>query len=380
MKKLNILFIMIQMEMGGAERLVYDLVRKIDRNLFSPSVAWFFGERALKEFKELDIPLYYIPKNKRMDISAIRKIGDVIGKNNIDIINAHHFMPLVYSFYGAKIKNRASLVYTEHSEWEIEHIPWKWKIIGHHVLKRSDAAVGVSSHVSNRIREKFKTAQAKTFTILNGVSLGAPNNQNNNAAFRKDLGLAAEDKVIGVVANFRRVKNHIFLLKALSEIIEDFNNVKLLLIGQGFEFDPDNTEKDIRKFVNDRGLNNNVLMLGYRSDIPELLNIMNIFCLISIKEGLPISLIEAMSAGLPVIGSDVEGIRDVIIPNKNGFLVGLDDIDGLKKSLLTLLKNEMLCRKMGDESKSMTISTYSLDRCVVQYQQLFMSTIKDHNN
>ncbi|HUL00447.1 MAG TPA: glycosyltransferase [Nitrospirota bacterium] len=375
-RRVNILFVMLQMEMGGAERLVYNLARKLDRNLFNPSVAWFFGDRILKEYKDLDIALYHIPKKKRIDLSAMQNLGDVISKNKIEIVNAHHFMPMVYSFYGSKIKNRSSLIYTEHSEWEIEQISWKWRMMGRYILKRSDAAVGVSVQVSRAIQEKLNFEQSKIFTILNGVNLVSSTKGSDRMVLRKELGLSTDDKVIGIVANFRRVKNHIFLLKAFSELLRDFNNVKLLLVGQGFDFDPENSETEIRHFINEKGLTENVKMLGYRSDIPELLNVMDIFCLTSLKEGLPISLIEAMSAGRPVIGTDVEGIREVIIPGKNGFLVSTNDVVSFKKSLLALLNNEEMCHEMGNESRLLAANTYSLERCVRQYQDMFM-TIKN---
>jgi glycosyltransferase involved in cell wall biosynthesis len=361
------------MEMGGAERLVYNLALNLDRNLFNPSVAWFFGDRALKEFENLDIPLYHIPKMKRIDIRGMQMLGDVISRNDIHVVNAHHFMPMVYSFYGSKIKNRASLIYTEHSEWEIEHVPWTWKIIGQHLLNRADAVVGVSAPVSRRIQKNFKTAHSKTFTILNGVNIESIINGNNKMSLRKELGLSTNDKVIGIVANFRRVKNHIFLLNAFSELVKQNKNVKLLLIGQGFDFDPENSEQDIRDFVKEKCLDKKVLFLGYRSDIQKLLHIMDIFCLTSFKEGLPISLIEAMAAGLPVIGTDVEGIRDVIAPNRNGLLVEIADVTGLQNSLHALVKNEVLRQKFGQESRILATKNYSLELCIKQYQDLFLS-------
>jgi glycosyltransferase involved in cell wall biosynthesis len=361
------------MEMGGAERLVYNLARKLDRNLFNPSVAWFFGNSILKEFKDLDIPLYHIPKIKKIDIRAMFTLGEVISKNNINLVNAHHFMSMIYSFYGSKIRNRVNLIYTEHSEWEIEHLPWKWKIMGRLLLNRADAAVGVSAAVSGRIQKSFKTAHSKTFTVLNGVSLESFTNGKDKLAFREELGLSSHDKVIGVVANFRRVKNHIFLVKAFAELRKIYNNVKLLLIGQGFEFDPENSEQEIREFVDNAGLKKEILFLGFRSDIPALLNLMDIFCLTSFKEGLPISLIEAMAAGLPVVGTDADGIRDVIVPNKNGFLVSLGDVMGLKVALLALLRDGQLRQKMREESRSLAMKTYSLDQCIAQYQDLFIS-------
>lgn len=374
--KINILFIIMQMGMGGSERLIHNVVLKLDRRIFNPSIAWFFGDKILKEFQDLNVPLYHVPKVKRIDFTTMEKLRRVIRENNIHIVNAHHFMSMVYAFYGCKIRNHAKLIYTEHSEWEIEKIPWKWKKIGGYLLNRADAVVGVNSAVSKQIKNKFKTDEAKNITIQNGVDLESFNNCHDKTSLKNKLGIANDEKVIGIVANLKKVKNHIFLLQAFNKLIHDFNKVKLLLIGQGFEGDAENTEKTLKKYVIEKNISERVLFLGYRSDIAELLNIIDIFCLTSLKEGLPISLIEAMAAGLPVIGTDVDGIRDVIIPQKNGFVISIDDVSGLKDALLMLLKNKPLCQMMGEESKSLAANAYSLDRCSAQYQELFMSMMK----
>jgi glycosyltransferase involved in cell wall biosynthesis len=105
--------------------------------------------------------------------------------------------------------------------------------------------------------------------------------------------------------------------------------------------DAENSEPEIRSYIKEKGLENDLLLLGYRSDIPEILSIMDIFCLTSFKEGMPLSLIEAMAAGLPVIGTDVEGIRDVIVQDRNGFLIDLDDISGMKNILFGCSKTTL---------------------------------------
>lgn len=371
-RKINILFVIFGGEvMGGAERLVYNLALKLDRNLINPAVASFSGFS--KEFTCMGIPLYHIPKKKRIDISTIQRFGDIIRDNDIDIINAHHFMSLIYSFYGSKIKNRRKLIYTEHSEWELRQIPLKWKILGGYLLSLSDGAVGVNAKVSDAIRNKFKLNPSKTFTIQNGVDLDSFAKGVKGAVLRKNLGLGDVDKVIGIVANFREVKNHIFLLKAFYELAKNCTAVKLLLIGQSFKGNPEDSEREILNFLNEKGLSKNVLFLGYRTDIPDLLRVMDIFCLTSFREGLPIALIEAMAAGLPVVGTDVEGIRDVILSGRNGFLVKLDDVDGLRNALHTLVQDDGLRRRFGEESRSLAVNTYSLKRCVKEYQDLFIS-------
>ena len=300
----------------------------------------------------------------------MQRIGDIIKENNIHIVNAHHFMPMVYSFYGCKIKNNCKLIYTEHAKSEVDKISWRWQKIGGYLLNRSDAAVGVTEEVSEAIQNSFKLQPSKTITIKNGVDLNAYNGCNNKEKLRKELKIAEDEKVIGIVANLKRIKNHIFLLRAFDELIKSYKNAKLLLVGQGFKDDPENTEEDLRNYADKNGLKEKVLFLGYRSDIPELLSIMDIFCLTSFKEGLPISLIEAMAAGLPIVGTDVEGIRDTINPDKNGFLVKAGDVNGLKRALQVLLKDESLKQRFGMESRLLS-KEYSLQQCVNKYQNLF---------
>ncbi|TAK07834.1 MAG: glycosyltransferase [Candidatus Manganitrophaceae bacterium] len=371
-KQINVLFVIVQMEMGGAERLVCNIVSKLDRQIFNPSIAWFFGDKVLDEFKKLEVPLHHIPKVKRLDFGAMRRLADLLRRESIDVVNAHHFMPLLYSFYGCKMLGR-KLVYTEHSGLEIEKLSWKWKTVGGYLIHLSDRAVGVSPAVSNQIEKTFNVSSAKTSTIVNGVSVELFEKKKENPSLKKEIGIKEDEAVIGMVANFHKIKNHLLLLKAFNEVIKEGKRAKLLLVGQGFESIIDNAEPEIRSFIAENGLSEHVLTLGYRTDVPALLGIMDIFCLTSFNEGLPIGLIEAMAAGLPVVGTDVGGIRDLITPNKNGFLVAPADVEGLKKALLLLIQDESMRKKLGQESRQSAFRDYSLDRCIQNYQNLFLS-------
>ena len=375
--KINVLFLFIQMDiMGGSERLVYNIIRKIDRRLFAPSVGWFFGNEPLADFKALDVPLYHIPKIERFDISTMRIFAKIIRDNNIHIVNAHHFMSLVYSFYGCKLRNRIKLIYTEHSGWEIEGIKWKWRKLGSHLLNHVDFSVGVSPSVTRKIVNKFHCNRSRVITILNGVDIDAFAKQNEYRYLKRELGIAENDRVIGIAANLKKVKNHILLLKAFSELVKAKHNIRLIIIGRGMDNAPDNTEKDLREFVHRNGLKRQVTFLGYRNDMPDLLSIIDIFCLTSKREGLPLSLIEAMAAGIPVVGTDVDGIRDVIIHNRSGFLVPLDDVQALTDRLYELLEDASLRQRLGQYAKLLAREMYSLDKCVNEYQNLFLSLVK----
>lgn len=373
MRKVNVLFLMPQMGMGGSERLVHDLIRQIDKRWFNPSLAWLYGAEALPEFRNLQVPLHYVPKTRRIDFSTMRKLARIIRAESIDVVSAQHFMPAVYAYYGCKLAARKPLVFTAHSRWEIEDTPWKWRLAGGYLLRRIGASVGVTQDVSSAIRSVFGINASRVLTIENGVDLDAFSREGNPGELRRGLGLSAGDVVVGIVANLKKVKNHLFLLHAFAGLGGDRDGVKLLIIGQGFPGEPDNTEIELRSFVRERGLSGRVSFLGFRADVAKLLRVMDVFCLTSLKEGLPISIIEAMAAGLPVVGTNVEGIRDVITPNEDGILVELGNVKELRRALARLFGDPEWRRKLGRAGREKAARKYSLQRCVHEYEELFLS-------
>ncbi len=377
-EKINVLFIIVQMEMGGAERLVHTLASRLDRTRFNPSVAWFNGDEPLKEFSDLEIPLYHVPKIKRFDPATMRQLSRIIKDNGIHIVNAHHFMPMVYAFYGSKLKKQAQLFCTMHSEWECDELSWKWKKAGGALLKRSDGVICVTANVARSAQRVFNLPISKTFTIENGVDIAAPSSCALRAEARKTLGLHGNEKAIGIVANLKKVKNHIFLLRAFDALVKERPDARLVIMGQGFTGEADNTEDELMAFIREQGITDKVLMTGYRPDVPALLAGLDIFCLCSRKEGLPISLIEAMAAGLPTVGADVEGIRDVIRHGKDGLLVPLDDVGALKNSLLALIADDNLRRDIGIEAMKTVRERYTLRRCLDKYEELFSNAVLDN--
>ena len=357
------------MTLGGSEQLVRTLIRNIDRDRFSPSLAWFHGD-ALDEFTSLNIPLYHVPKQKSFDISTMKAMAKIIAENDIQVVNAHHFMSMVYCFYGCK-KNHAKLIYTEHSAWEIEKIKLKWQLAGKILLQFVDKIVGVSPDVSNCLTRRLGAPPSRTDTVKNGVNLDLFSGKHPSLTLKNELGINAEDKVIGIVANLKKVKNHLFLLKAFKEVSAEYDKVKLIVIGQSFADDPESSEEEIKNYIATHDLTNKVFMLGYRSDIPQLLSIMDIFCLTSHMEGLPISIIEAMASGLAIIGTDAPGIREVVKHSHTGLIVPINNVTALKTAILTLVKDEALRSLMGKNSRS-EAEKFSLTQCVRTYENLFL--------
>jgi len=373
MKAIRVLFLIPQMGMGGSERLVHSLIRTMDRDRFSPSLAWLNKAEALQEFRDLRVPLYCVPKVKRVDWATMGALAKLIKSEGIDVVNAHHFMPAVYGYYGCKVVANKPLVFTAHSRWEIDQTAWKWRVAGGCLLSRIAVSIGVTADVSRAIQDVFRIRPSQVVTIENGVDLDLFTEKRDARWLRRSLGLSDEDVVLGIVANLKKVKNHLFLFRAFSLLGKEYERVKLLVIGQGFRGEADNTEDDLRSFVNDHGLRERVLFLGFRADVAELLHVLDVFCLTSLREGLPIGLIEAMAAGLPAVGTNVEGIRDVISADVDGCLVELGDVMGLKDALTRLISSREWRLRLGSAGQKKAVERYSLNRCVREYEQLFVS-------
>src|SRR6266446_4521951 len=340
MRRVNILFVIGQMGMGGSERLVHNLVLRLDRGRFNPSVAWLIGCEVLKEYEDLQVPLHYVPKTKRVDFSTMQKLARIIETESIDIVNAQHFMPTIYSYYGCKLAAKKALVFTAHSRWEIEETSLKWRLAGGYLLRRIGASVGVSPDVSSAIQSVFKTKTSQTVTIENGVDTDLFGREKDVQGLRGSLGLADSDVVIGTVGNLKKVKNHLLLLQAFAKVAEELESVKLLIVGRGSMAESDDTEEDLRLFVNNHRLAERVLFLGYRTDIAELLQVMDVYCITSLREGLPLGLMQAMAAGLPVIVTTVQASRYPITPDVSGTLLEAGNVTAFKNARFPLPRNE----------------------------------------
>ena len=313
-------------------------------------------------------------KNKRVDLSAMIKLSEIIRVHEIDVVNAHHFMSMVYSFYGCKIAGRKKLIYTEHSKVDLDPISLRWQIIGRFLLKNVDHVVCVSDEVMKNFVQKFGYSSPRWGTIRNGVDLnkfGNGSNENIITTMKKQVDIGNGEKIIGSVANFKKIKNHVFLLEAFKGVLRHVPNAKLLLVGQGFVGDPENSEPMIRDYIRTNNLGNNVKILGYRPDVDRLLRVMDVFCLTSFNEGMPISLIEAMASGIPVVGTNVNGIKDVIIHDFNGILIEGFDVGALERSLVHLLLSDIDRKRLGNNAKDTAKDRYSIEQCIQSYQKLF---------
>ena len=184
---------------------------------------------------------------------------------------------------------------------------------------------------------------------------------------RKELGFSENDFIITVVAELNKNKNQIALVQHIGSIQKIIPHIKVLLIGK-------ETESIVRTYVDSHNLNKVVLFLGYRNDVEKILSISDIGFSSSIREGLPVNIIESMACGLPIICSDNRGHRSLMQHLETGFLFKLDDEDKIKELILLLYKNPSLRKEIG-ERNIIVAQNFSLTKilpCMVEIYRKLM--------
>lgn len=369
-EKTNLLFVLTGVGAGGSERVVLELARHLDPARFRIDLA-FFAEGPLHEaFSEVCSGVFRIRKKEGFDPRAMSQLGWIVRKRNIDVVSAHHYMCFFYSFPAARLLNRRRLFYTEHS------VPEVLRISGGHaracafLFRETDGVIGVSKEITDAFREKFPASPLKFLSMPNSVDLARFAGADGRERVREELSLLPGHFVIGTVANFKRVKNHACLIRAFAVLSEKHPEARLVLAGRGDPEDPENTEQEVGRLIGDLGLREKVVVAGYRNDVANLLRSFDVFCLPSFSEGLPMSLLEAMAARLPVVGSNVRGIREVIQPMQTGLLFPSNDDARLAECLQTLAEDARLRLRLADDGHGYVSEKHGLRQWVAAYERL----------
>lgn len=325
-----------------------------------------------KELIDLDVKLYDIPFTRNpLNISntqAFRKLIKIQKENNYDIVHVH--TPIA-SVYGRLLKlkfPKLQTIYTAHGFHFYDGAPFiNWAVyypIEKIMARFTDTIITMNSEDYERAK-KFRVK--KTYKINGvGVDLSKYSLENHDKReVRRKLNLSYDDFVILMIAEVNRNKNHKQMIGAI-EILknEGIEDIKVICAGEGPMFE------EIKSYIRERNLEDNIQMLGYRTDIDELIVSCDIGILMSYREGLPRNIMELMACGKPVIGTNIRGIRDLIEDTVNGYLVNIGDSNDTAYKIEKIYKDEEILKYMSFNS-SKIIQNYSVDNIISQLESVY---------
>ncbi len=382
--KKRVLFVITQSELGGAQKFLSNLVSHLDKNVYEFLVA--VGSTGngdfLRVLKAEGIPCQTLKFLKREptinDIRAVFEVRSLIKNYRPDVLFLNSskagFIGSLASVFPTRI-NAIKVVYRI-GGWSFND-PWpKWKKLFWIVLEWISARWKDVIIVNNqRDMEKAKKLKIRprgqTVLIHNGIETYKLDLLQREEAREKLFEKAAKysgrnvlaKNIVGTIANFYPTKGLEYLIGA-ADYFKGNDDLVFFIIGDG-ELRP-----ELEKMIRERGLENKVFLLGQIPDAYRFLPGLDIFVLPSVKEGFPWALIEAMSAKLPVIATDVGAIPEIIDDHKNGLLVKPKDPAGLADRIKEILENDRLKNELGIQAHQTVLFKFELDKMVKQIEDL----------
>lgn len=332
-------------------------------------------EKYKKELEELNVMCVDVSFQRRplstSNVKAFKQLKRLANNKYFDLVHVH--TPVAAFLTRLAFKGSAcKVLYTAHGfhfykgasrlNWNVfypvEKVAQSW----------TDGLI-VMNEEDKKSAERLGYDRERVFYVHGvGVEMPEPNlNNKQEAEIREKLGLSEEQIVISFIAELNDNKNHHFLLRNWTEISKECPNAVLLIIGAG------DLEQKLKFDAKDLP---NVLFLGQRSDVPSLLSITHINTLLSKREGLPKSIMEAMANSIPCVGTDTRGIRDLIHNGESGFIVSHGDDERLQKAFTVLIQDDKLRRQMGSRSFEL-VQPFNLYNVVPEYEAIYDHFLKN---
>ena len=295
-------------------------------------------------FHEVETMEYSLFKYPPYSLSLSAKMAEVIESEKLDILHVHYAMPHATSAYLAKkiVGDRIKFITTLHGT--------DITLVGNHQsfyritkfsIEQSDGVSCVSNYLKEMTQKIFKTGKEMKviYNFVDTEKYKRTSKNRENMEF-----IDSDDKVIIHISNFRPVKRIENIVKVFQKVSKEVKS-KLLLVGDG----PDICK--IRDLVCKFNLGSSVFFLGVQENIIPLLNISDVYMLPSKSEGFGLSALEALSCGVPVIGTNVGGLKEIIENGKSGYLFDSGDIDSMSEAVVKILKSNEIRLEMGLEAR-----------------------------
>jgi sugar transferase (PEP-CTERM/EpsH1 system associated) len=351
------------LDVGGLERVVINLMRGVDPSRYRALLYTLGDGGALSSELERDgYAVRRFAKAAGFDVSVLARMVRALRADEAVIVHCHNYSPLVYGAVAGRLTRAAGVVYTAHGARTSGRRGTRW----FQRLRLVDDVVFVSDDARRVALAARAVGDRRVHTILNGIDLDAcARAGDSRPRARAEFGIAADAPVAGIVARLTAAKDHVNLFDAFVRVREAHRDARLLVVGDG-ELRDVLVEAAAR-----RGLASAVIFAGRRSDVADLLSAMDVFVLSSATEGLAMTLLEAMAAGLPVVATRVGGNPEVVIDGATGTLVAPHDPAALAAAIVAVLGDRGRARTMGERGAERARERFGVDAMVGRYVALY---------
>lgn len=361
---MKILHVITTLSSGGAEKMLVDIVKEMKRQSINCEVLImtkegdFFG----KQLAALNIPVFYGETKSVYSLKNILFIRKILMSNHYDCIHTHLFAAQLFTAIACKLLlTRKPLITTEHSTHNKRREKSIFFKLDKWMYSQYEKIIAISSGTKYNLAKYLPETENKIVVIKNGIEI---NRYEKAIPIKRSIlekGFSEEEKMILMVAAMREQKDHETLIRASKLLPEDY---RVVFVGDGERL------SNIKSYAKDRG-RENILFLGKRSDIPEIMKSADVFVLSSKWEGFGLVVLEAAATGLPIVASDVEGLKEVV-QDIGGMLFKKGDEKELAEKIIISVSNHVML------SQHENLENYTVKKTVASYIEVYQKTLSEN--
>ena len=379
MRKINLLYVITKLELGGAQKQLLSLISSLDKErfnifLFTSRQGLLMDEAlAMSNLKIKSSLFLHRPINPFKDLFALLQMRSFIKANKIEIVHTHSSKAGILGRLAARLSGVKIILHTVHG-WSFHNYQPKLERYLFVLLERfcarfTDKLI-VVSNFDKQTGLKNRIGSEEKYRLIN-YGINYADFTVNGQDVKKEFGINKDEQLIGTVSCFKPQKAVGDFIQAAALVAESLPRAKFILVGDGI------LRSKIARQVKKLNLQDKFIFAGWRNDVNKILSALDIFALSSLWEGLPIAALEALACGLAVVATNTGGIQEVIKEGKNGFLVSRRDSSGLSEKIIMLLRDENLRKAVGNNAKNALGHDFTVEQMVGNTQNLYENLLKE---
>lgn len=360
---LNLAFIAGQLSLGGAEQQLYYLLAGLDRSRFRPvviSLGPVSDEYWRQPIVDLGISVQYVPKHLGR-IGRTQRIAEILRRERVQIVHAWVFHTNPYAAISGMLARTPVRLGSMREDYRglpnSRFLRW----LGYRGI---DFLVTNSKHNANEISQLALT-KACIRIVPNGVPFIKQVGRVERNKLRVQFGYSDSDLIVGSVGRLDQNKNHAMLLRVFSQLVRKWPNLRLLIIGDG------PLKSQLLTLAKSLGIGSKVNLPGHLPRAASLLPVIDVGCLTSHTEGMSNFIMEAASAGIPMVSTRCGDSGEVIEDAVTGYIVSLEDETDLAEHLGYLLDNPDLRVRMGQAAREKMKTTFSIESMITRMTEIY---------
>ncbi len=377
MDTLRVLHVVSSMDRGGIETSLLQLLRAIPRDAVAMDVCCKGSQvgALAPSARDLGATVYHCPLRPAL-VGFVRRLGRIVKDNRYDVVHVHLNAlsgPAVWAARsaGAPVMTTFHNVSLRRRKWYfgVPGPPQLWRAFAkrsiRYAARHSDLVTGVSQSTLALVSGMAGLALDDARVVHLGVPTPAPLDPGDIDALRAALAGSRDVPMVLHVGRFCGAKNHVGVLAVFARVLQRLPHARLLLVGDG------PLRSEVEREAVRRGIDGSTRFLGWRDDVSSLMQCSDVMLFPSLYEGLPVAVLEAGAAGLPVVASDIPCIGEIIEHGKNGYLHDREDIEGMAGSTVRILSDRDHAARLAEAARRRHATAFSLEQSVEHVSRLY---------